>query len=393
MHTTTTQTRRPPEPSGDGALDVLVLQGGGALGAYQGGAFQALADADRHPDWVAGISIGAINAALIVGNAPERRVERLHSFWDGVTRGVPSAAWAFADGPLRSWADELAAGWGAAFGLPGFFQPRATLAPWFNAGFVPGGSPSLYDTAPLRQTLIELVDFDRLNDGPVRLSVGAVEVESGNFAYFDNRRQRIGPEHIMASGALPPGFPAVLADGHAYWDGGLVSNTPLRHVVENLAGPAATVFQIDLFSARGALPRTLAQAAEREKDIRFSSRTRSVTDMLRERHEAHRQLRALAAMLPAARRESPRVRAWLAGTRDTAIDLVHLIHRHKGSDTQSKDYEFSRTSMLEHWRAGQADMTHSLHQLAAAGTPSEPCAFRVFDFNPHGAATRQGATL
>lgn len=360
----------------------LVLQGGGALGAYQGGAFEALADTACTPDWVAGISIGAIHAALIAGNPPERRVHRLRDFWQRVTSTVPSLGWAVADGPLRQGVNDWAAAWGAAFGLPGFFRPRPGAALW------PGecDSPSLYDTGPLRETLLELVDFDRLNDGPMRLSVGAVDVQSGNFAYFDNRQQRIGPEHIMASGALPPGFPAVVVDGRAYWDGGLVSNTPLRHVVENLASVAATIFQIDLFSARGALPRTLAQVADREKDIRFSSRTRAVTDMLRERHELHRRMRALAALLPAARRSDPRVQQLLAGTRDATVTLVHLIHRHKGSETQTRDYEFSRPSMQEHWQAGHADMAHTLRSLAAHGTGPEPGGFRVFDYTRPDAA-------
>jgi NTE family protein len=363
-------TRRPE------GLTTLVLQGGGALGAYQGGAFEALADADRQPDWVAGISIGAIHAALIAGNTPDQRVERLREFWRRVTASVPSWAWAVPEGPMRQWANEWAAAWGAAFGLPAFFVLRPTALMWPSES----DRPSLYDTEPLLETLNDLVDFDRINDGPTRLSVGAVDVERGNFVYFDNRQQRIGPEHIMASGALPPGFPAVTVDGRAYWDGGLVSNTPLQHVVDHLGGEAATIFQIDLFSARGALPRTLAQVADREKDIRFSSRTRAVTDRLRERHELHQGLRALAALLPAARRSDPQVQALLASAHDTAITLVHLIHRHKGSETQSRDYEFSRASMLEHWLVGHADMAHSLRSLAASRAHPQPGSFRVFDY-------------
>ena len=357
-------------------MSVLVLQGGGALGAYQCGAFEALARAAQQPDWVAGISIGAINAALIAGNPPERRVRRLQDFWQRVTGSVPSLPWTAAEGPLRLWANDWAAAWGVAFGLPAFFQPRPGAALW------PGECerPSLYDTEPLRATLLELIDFDRLNDGPTRLSVGAVDVQSGNFVYFDNRERRIGPEHIMASGALPPGFPAVMVDGRAYWDGGLVSNTPLQHVVEHIGGNAATIFQIDLFNARGAVPRTLAQVADREKDIRFSSRTRAVTDRLHERHDLHQRIRALAALLPPARHADPRVQQMLAATDDTAITLVHLIHRHKGSETQTRDYEFSRASMQEHWQVGHADMAHSLHCLAAAKAKPETGVFRVFDY-------------
>lgn len=374
-------THRSSTPAGAGKLIALVLQGGGALGAYQGGAYEALAAAGREPDWLAGISIGAINAALIAGNPPHQGTERLREFWHRVTAQVPSPAWAGADGPLRAWANDWAAAWGAAFGLPAFFQPRLVAALWPGAA----GGPSLYDTAPLRETLRELVDFDRINEGPTRLSVGAVDVQTGNFVYFDSRDRRIGPEHVMASGALPPGFPAVVIDGRAYWDGGLVSNTPLRHVAEHLDGTAdATIFQVDLFNARGPIPRTLAQVADREKDIRFSSRTRTLTDMLRERHDMRRRLRELAALLPADRRADPRVEALLAGLgadgADPTVTLVHIIHRHKGSETQTRDYEFSRASMLEHWDAGRADMAHSLRSLRATAPAARPGTFRVFDY-------------
>lgn len=359
---------------------VLVLQGGGALGSYQAGAYESLATAGREPDWLAGISIGAINAALIAGNPPARRVERLRAFWHRVTSHVPSPDWAGTDGPLRAWANDWAAAWGAAFGLRGFFQPRQGVALWADAS----ATPSLYDTTALRETLLELVDFDRINAGPTRLSVGAVDVQSGNFVYFDSRRQPLGPEHVMASGALPPGFPAVTIDGRAYWDGGLVSNTPLRHVVENLDGADATLFQVDLFNARGAVPRTLAEVADREKDIRFSSRTRALTDLLRERHEMRRRVHQLAELLPADLRADPRVQDLLAGLgaqqADPAITLVHIIHRHKGSETQTRDYEFSRASMHEHWEAGRADMAHSLRSLGASRHDATPGSFRTFDY-------------
>ena len=355
----------------------FVLQGGGALGAYQAGACEALADHARQPDWVAGISIGAVNAAIIAGNPPEQRIERLRAFWERVSGQLPGLPWIKPTNQTRPWLHEWSAAWGVMFGLPGFFSPRPG-AMWPG----PMDNPSYYDTSPLRETLLELVDFDRLNDGPMRISVGAVDVQNGNFAYFDNRHGRLGPQHIMASAALPPGFPAVEVHGRSYWDGGLVSNTPLSHIVENLSGEEATIFQVDLFSARGDLPRTLAQVAEREKDIRFSSRTRLVTDMLRERHELHRRIRALGAILPVARRADPAVQQLLAGTDDTSVTLVHLIHRHKGGESQTKDYEFSRATMLEHWQAGHADMGHSLRALTAAPADTEPGSFRVFDYHP-----------
>jgi len=358
--------------AGASPLTVLVLQGGGALGAYQAGAFEALSRAGREPEWVAGISIGAVNAALIAGNPPQRREARLREFWSRVC--APFTGCDAADGmPWRSVQSGWAALWALAFGIPGFFRPRLPL---------PGENPSWYDTAPLRDTLGELVDFDLLNDGPVRLSVGAVDVESGNFRYFDNRAERVGAEHILASGALPPGFPAVRVDGRDYWDGGLVSNTPLRHVIDGLGrgtAAAALIFQVDLFSARGERPRTLAEAADREKDIRYSSRTRAVTDELHERHRLHRRLHALAGMLPAARRRSPEVRALLDGTCDSAITLVHLIHRHQRAETHTKDFEFSRPTMLGHWRQGREDARDALDALAGSRLASAPGEFHVHD--------------
>lgn len=371
---------KPRRRSSDKTITALVLQGGGALGAYQGGAFEALVAAGKQPNWVAGISIGAINAALIAGNAPEHRVERLRTFWERVSDGVPAPVGAsFENGPLRGLANGGAAVWAVLFGLPAFFSPRPGALIW--PGAMP--DPSYYDTSPLRQTLLDLVDFDRINQGDVRLTVSAVDVETGNFVDFDNHQQTIGPEHIMASGALPPGFPAVVIKGRAYWDGGLVSNTPLHCVVDKLHGDdVATIYQVDLFSARGPRPHTLEEVAERDKDIRYSSRTRMVTDLLAQRQEMHRRMRALADMLPAAKRQQADVQALLEGTNDPAITLVHLIHRHKGVETHNKDYEFSTTSMREHWRMGLHDMRHSLSQLALAPAASQPGEFRVFDLTP-----------
>jgi len=365
-------------------MTALVLQGGGALGAYQAGAYEALAERAQSLDWVAGISIGAINAALIAGNPPQRRVDRLRAFWERVSVALPVRPDPDLLGPARGWWDNAMALWGALVGVPGFFAPRPPLAWW------PQPPASWYDTAPLRDTLLELVDFELLNQGPMRFSVGAVDVQSGNFTYFDNRRERIGPEHVMASGALPPGFGAVPIGEHFYWDGGLVSNTPLAYVMDQLPAGAArpvTVFQIDLFRARGRVPQTLADAAEREKDIRFSSRTRMVSDLVRDRHQLHQRLRRLADLLPPERRHSAAVQDLLAGLADPTITLVHVIHRRKAYETQTKDYEFSRLSMVEHWQAGSADMGASLQLLAHSG-PARPGEFRVFDHEPDASDAR-----
>ena len=245
----------------------LVLQGGGALGSYQAGVYEALAEADYRPSWVAGISIGAITAALIAGNAPEHRVARLREFWEGVS--APTAAWPSI--PSEPWHDALrdAGALSAVMvGQPGMFEPRQ-LCDWLSSK----GPTSFYDTGPLRGSLERLVDFDRINSGATRFSVGAVNVRTGNFSYFDNVNTTIRPEHVMASGALPPGFPAVEIDGEFYWDGGLVSNTPLQYVLDSTPRVSILAFQVDLFPARGPVPTNLLQVSEREKDIRYSSRT------------------------------------------------------------------------------------------------------------------------
>ncbi|MDE2004497.1 MAG: patatin-like phospholipase family protein, partial [Betaproteobacteria bacterium] len=276
---------------------ILVLQGGGALGAYQAGVYETLAAAGEMPHWVAGISIGAINAALIAGNPPDRRVQRLHDFWDAVTSSsalfVPPVA---PPVELRSAFNDASAAMGATFGLPGFFSPRVPAAPFQLPGTA--GALSFYDTAPLRTTLERLVDFDLLNSGSTRLSVGAVDVRTGNFAYFDTINQRLDARHIMASGALPPGFPPIEIDGELYWDGGLVSNTPLQYVLDQPEVANRLVFQVDLFVAEGPVPTNLVQVAEREKDIRFSSRTRLNTTNALARHALTQAARRLVAKLP-----------------------------------------------------------------------------------------------
>jgi NTE family protein len=334
---------------------VLVFQGGGALGAYQAGAYEALAELGYQPDWVAGISIGAINAALIAGNPADRRVGRLRDFWENVSSrllGEPMVPGSDA----RSVFNEVSAAMVSSAGVPGFFAPR--IPPAF---LMPPGSPeatSIYDTAPLRETLERLVDFRMLNSGTPRLSVGTVNISSGNFAYFDTADRALGPEHIMASGALPPGFPAVVIDGEAYWDGGLVSNTPLRYVLDD-GGPREDmcIFQVDLFSARGQVPQTLLEVAQREKDIRYSSRTRMNTDTFRDLQTMRRAARRLYRKLPGNLKNDPDAQYLEGCGCDAAITIVHLIHRTAAYETQSKDYEFSRLSVKEHWEAGRYDLT------------------------------------
>ncbi|MCP5202215.1 MAG: patatin-like phospholipase family protein [Gammaproteobacteria bacterium] len=353
--------RRPTGAAWPPPQTVLVLQGGGALGAYQAGVYEALDAAGCRPDWVAGISIGAINAALIAGNPPASRLDRLHAFWDGVSATLRAPPAVPGDAG-RAWFNDASSALAAAGGLPGFFTPRLPPALCY-----PPGAPqalSVYDTAPLRRTLEQLVDFDRINHGPTRLSVGAVNLRSGNFAYFDSRQRELGPEHVMASGALPPGFPPIEIDGEYYWDGGIVSNTPLQYVLDELPRPDMNIFQVDLFSARGQLPRDLAEVYEREKDIRFSSRTRLNTDVFRQGQALRRAAHRLLARLPPEFADDPDVQYLREASCNAAVTIVHLIHRHKLYHTHGKDYDFSRWTIEEHWRNGVQDVRRTLRHRA-----------------------------
>jgi NTE family protein len=349
-------------PSGTTATDeecVLVFQGGGALGAYQAGVFEALSGDGHEPDWLAGISIGAINCALIAGNPPDRRVARLEEFWRRVSSGFAPPL-CFPEIACRSYVNAGAAWLAVVFGAPGMFSPRLPPAPFQARGGL--GALSYYDTDPLRRTLEELVDFDLLNDGQIRLSVGAVDVRSGNFAYFDSAKERIDVRHVMASSALPPGFPPVEIDGEYYWDGGLVSNTPLQYVLDQRqAQRRRLVFQVDLFPARGDLPADLDEVSAREKDIRFSSRTRLNTDQELEWVAAAQAAHRLLAKLPPELANDPDALR-LAALRASCegVDVVHLIYRTNPYEGPAKDYEFSRQSMQEHWAAGRADVLRTL---------------------------------
>jgi NTE family protein len=352
----------PPAMTPAKAQRVLVLQGGGALGSYQAGAYQALCHCGFEPDWIAGISIGAVNAAIIAGNEPSKRVDRLKEFWETVSSPVPFVPITRGDGE-RSLFNETSAALVATFGARGFFTPRVPPAPLWPIGSAE--AQSYYDTSPLRRTLERLVDFDRINDLETRLSVGAVGVTSGNFRYFDNVEfkrlgKQIGPEHIMASGALPPGFPSIVIDGEHYWDGGLASNTPLDFVLDTETANDLMIFQVDLFSARGPLPKTMLEAAEREKDIRFSSRTRMNTDKNRQLHNARKAIRDLIGKLPEALKQEPSVKLLCEAARESTVTVVHLIYKSKNYESNSKDYDFSRVATVEHWEAGVRDVHRSL---------------------------------
>jgi NTE family protein len=348
-------------------ITALVLQGGGALGAYQAGVYQALDEAGLHPNWIAGISIGALNAAIIAGNPPEQRVEKLTEFWETICKsalwpGRPALPWpenvAFPQ-IFRDGVNALAAWRALTEGQSGFFQPRMPppLLQWHSTP----STASWYDTTPLRATLERLADFDRINDSrSLRVSVGAVNVRTGNFAYFDNRHETLRPEHFMASGALPPGFPAVEIDGEYYWDGGMVSNTPLYKVLTERPHHDSLIFQVDLWSALGALPRDMGGVAERSKDIQFSSRTRLITEYMHQSREQQRLLHELMELVPESKRHDPAYRRAERYANGALTNLIHLIYRNKPYEGHYKDYEFSAATMHEHWQSGLTDMRHTL---------------------------------
>ena len=367
----------------------LMLQGGGALGAYQGGVYQALAEAGIHPTWVAGISIGSLNAAIIAGNAPEARVDALRAFWNYITSPSLDPLSLFArlimgGNAGRRLADQMSAGSALVQGVPGFFKPR--IPP---PAFQPTGSPealSYYDTSSLFGTLERFVDFDRINAGDMRLSAGAVNVRTGNFVYFDSTTRKIGPEHIMASAALPPGFPPIEIEGEHYWDGGLISNTPLQWVLKYGPREDTLAFEVDLWSSRGRFPRSIMEVATREKEIQFSSRTRDNADRFGEVQRLRHSVARLIAQLPQKMRENADVKSLNAYADRKVYNIVHLIYRAKQYEGDSKDYEFSQLSMNDHWKAGYYDTVRTLRHPEILQRPDNADGLAIFDFAAHDSA-------
>ncbi len=342
----------------------LVLQGGGALGAYQAGVYEGLHEAGIRPNWLAGISIGALNAAIIAGSPEAERLERLRDFWETIC--ACPVGWPAGEGlgdtlpfafDVRSLHNAIAAMRALFHGQPGFFKPRFPPPLW--SPFSGDAATSFYDTSPLSQTLERLVDFDRLNSGEVRVSVGAVNVRSGNLTYFDTAERKLGPKHFMASGALPPGFPAVEVDGEHYWDGGVVSNTPLSRVLSSEPRDTLT-FQIDLWSARGRVPYDMMEVSSRQKDIQYSSRTRTITDQMLRMQKMRRALQRTIEMLPERAKNNPEIRAIADMARHRSCNIIHLIYQSKIYEGHSKDYEFGLSAMRAHWQSGLEDIRRTL---------------------------------
>jgi NTE family protein len=362
----------------------LLLQGGGALGAYQGGVYEALSESGIHPDWVAGISIGAINSAIIAGNPREQRVAKLRAFWEQVTshwswpRHSDGTSFFITGEEPRKFFNQASAAATLARGAPGFFSPRMPGPLLYPDGNV--AATSWYETSALRQSLERLVDFDRLNNGETRVSLGAVNIRSGNFVYFDTKTQVIEPLHVLASGALPPGFPPIEIEGQHYWDGGLVSNTPLQWVLQDGPRQDTLAFQVDLWSARGEFPRNLAEVATRQKEIAFSSRTRNETDRFKRSQKIRHAVAKLLQQLPEEFRECVEGKLLQDFGDHKVYNIVHLIYRAQNYEGDSKDYEFSRLSMEEHWRAGYLDTVRTLSHPEVLTRPTDRDGISIFDF-------------
>lgn len=354
-------TRRPPQT-------VYVFQGGGALGAYQAGFVEALEDASLPPDWLVGTSIGAINAALIAGNAPANRLKALRGFWERVTRPafappLPSSPWtALWQQGLQTWQTLTS-------GVPGFFKPRGPQS-WDMNRRAPLTELGFYDTAPLAATLRELVDFERIAAAETRLTLCAVNVRSGELALFDNRdgHTRIGPEHVMASGALPPGFAPVQIGDEAYWDGGIYSNTPLDVVLDDSERRDTLCFMVDLWDASEAAPQTMAQTLTRYKDVQYASRIMEHLDDHERMQNLRRALRLVGRKLGAKAAVDPAVKELLALGCDSRIDIVHLVMRALPGEDSWRDIDFSDSRLRARWAAGLKD-GHRVLQRAAWRDP------------------------
>jgi NTE family protein len=365
----------------------LIFQGGGALGAYQAGVYQALHEGDIEPDWITGVSIGGINAAIIAGNRRENRLPRLREFWERITS---RKVWHYTpDGDIfRQMRNAVSAQMTMLAGQPGFFKPHD-----INAWMSPAGArtaTSLYDNSPLRETLLELVDFSLINDRKVRFSVGAVNILTGNFVYFDNRDEEIVPEHVMASGALPPALPMVKIGTDYFWDGGIVSNTPLQHLLEQEDGLDSLVFQVDLFSARGPLPREMSDVLGRHKDIMYSSRTRYNTDMFRKLQKWKRRTHAALARIPEDQLSDDE-RRWMEQLDNLPeMTILHLIYQQKAYEGHAKDHEFSGTSMREHWQSGYEDTQTTLKQRDWLRLPPSGGGIIVHDVHRMAEGLRKG---
>ncbi|RWM06689.1 patatin-like phospholipase family protein [Mesorhizobium sp.] len=326
---------------------VLVLQGGGALGAYQAGVYQALVEGSIEPDWVIGTSIGAINAALIAGNEPQDRLSRLREFWDGVSRSSPIDEFFRMMVPSNMFANATT----LTRGIPGFFEPNPNALFGINRE-VGVENASYYSTDPLKRTLGNLVDFDYLNRRHTRLTVGAVNVNTSELRYFDSSRMPLSAAHIMASGALPPAFPAVCIDGEPYWDGGVYSNTPIEVVLDARPRRDALIFAVNMWQPRGTEPKSIWQVMGRQKDLQYASRGKSHVARQEQLHRLRHVVRELGKLVPEERRDDPMFKELASYGCPSVMHLVRLLSPRLDGEDHTKDIDFTRSGIRTRWQAG-----------------------------------------
>ena len=346
---------------------VLVLQGGGALGAYQVGVYQALHEAGIEPDWVIGTSIGAINASLIAGNEPQHRLERLNTFWDQMQAGHSRFG-------VPDWLGlgNLAANMATVMrGIPNFFTPNLHALRGSNAALGVESS-AYYSTAPLRETLQSLVDFDYLCQCRTRMTVGAVNACSGEMRYFDTSRERLGVEHVMASGALPPAFGAVRIDGQPYWDGGIYSNTPIEAVLDDKPRRDAVIFAVNVWHQAGPEPASIWQVMARQKDIQFASRADSHISRQKQIHRLRHVIRELHRQIPAAKQSDPKVKELASWGCGTTMHVAHLVAPRLDGEDHTKDIDFTPSSVRARREAGHADTLRMIERAPWERAPTNP---------------------
>lgn len=383
----------------DYEIRALVLQGGGALGAYQAGVYEGLAERDIDITCFAGISIGALNVAILAGNPKEQRVEKLRQFWETICQPyfgtAPNPILEQSLYQINDWTKQFIGTYNAAsaimLGQKGFFRPK--MLDFMDKLNDSQKNVGYYDTSPLKQTLEDFCDFDLINDSKRHhVTVGAVNVRTGNITYFDNRKITLKPEHFMASGALPPAFPAVEIDGEYYWDGGLVSNTPLTKVLEQQKNHDTIVFQVDLWSARGAVPKSLDEIGDRIQDIRYSSRTRLVTEEMREDRRVQRLLRKVLDQVPEEIRNSEAFckQAGLVACNKVS-NIIHLIYRDKSYEQHFRDYQFGKSTMREHWASGLLDIRNTFAHKAYFAKPDNASGFVTHDVHREEIETKMQA--
>jgi NTE family protein len=361
---------RPPSAPRANALPgqvVLVLQGGGALGAYQLGVYQALHEAGIEPDWVIGTSIGAINASLIAGNTPQQRMQRLETFWQHMQQSAPDTA-AFDWLGLGKLASNMAT---VLRGIPDFFTPNLHALRGSTA-CLGVEAAAYYSTAPLRATLTSLVDFEYLCECRTRMTVGAVNVVSGAMRYFDTRNERLSVEHVMASGALPPAFGAIRIDGEPYWDGGIYSNTPIEAVLDDKPRRDALIFAVNVWHQHGPEPESILQVMSRQKDIQYASRADSHIAKQKQIHRLRHVIRELHREIPAHKRNDPKVKELASWGCGTTIHVAHLVAPRLDSEDHTKDIDFTPRGVLARREAGYADTLRMIRRAPWQEASTDP---------------------